>query len=135
MLTHLIICINNFLFFTQFKPSNSSNIFAYNTHRPFSVLSSKPGLFLTVPKQAVGCPWATLSPSIGSTLWNRNPWPFSAQQHPNHNLLHKLSHKPPKHSLNYPKWVSNIPTIQSQVLGQIKRPLTTSNQPNHSQGS
>ena len=65
----------------------------------------------------MGYLWTTLSPSIGSNLWNQNPWPFPTQQHPNHNLLHKLSHKPSKQSLNYPKRVPNIPTIQSQVFG------------------
>ena len=134
MLTHLIICINNFFFHTiqaiQFK-----QYFASNTHGPILAQPSKPGLFLTVPKREMGCPWVAHSPSIGSTLWNRNPWPFQAQKHQNHNLLHKLSHKPPKQSINCPKRVQNIPTIWSQVLGPIKRPLTASNQPNNLQSS
>ena len=130
MLTHLITCIN-ILFPTQFQAIQFKQCFSYNTHEPFPAQPRKPRLFLTVPNRAVGCPCAAYSPSIGSTLWNRNPWPFPAQKHPNHNLLHKLSHNQPKQPLNYPKWVPYIPTIRSQVLGSIKRPLTASNQPNH----
>ena len=44
--------------------------------------TSNPGLFLTVPNQSVGCPRMAPSSSIGSTSWNRNPWPFPASQHP-----------------------------------------------------
>ena len=130
MLTHLITCIN-ILFLTQFQAIQFKQYFAYNTHEPFLAQLSKSGLFLTVPKRAVGCPWAAHSPSIGSTLWNRNPWPFPTQKHSNHNLLHKLSHNHPKQPLNCPKRVLYIPTIRSQVLGPIKWPLTASNQPNH----
>ena len=133
MLTLLIICINNF--FHTIQVIQFKQYFAYNTHGPFSVQPSKPRLFLTVPKRPVDCPWAAHSTSIGSTLWNRNPWQFPAQKHQNHNLLHKLPHKPPKQPLNYPKRVQNIPTIRSQVLGPFKRPLTASNQPNHLQSS
>ena len=133
MLTHLIICINNF--FHTIQAIQFKQYFAYNTHGPFLVQPSNLGLFLIVPKRAVGCPWAAHSPSISSTLWNRNPWPFPAQKHPNHYLLHKLSYIPPKQSLNYPKRVQNNPTIRSQVLGPIKRLLTASNQPNHLQSS
>ena len=130
MLTHLITCIN-ILFLTQFQAIQFKQCFSYNTHEPFPAQPRKPRLFLTVPNRAVGCLCEAYSPSIGSTLWNRNPWPFPAQKHPNHNLLHKLSHNHPKQPLNYPKWVPYIPIIRSQVLGSIKRPLTASNQPNH----
>ena len=133
MLTHLIICINNF--FHTIQAIQFKQYLAYNTHGPFSVQPSKPRLFLIIPIRAVGCPCAAHSPSIVSTLWNRNPGSFLAQQLPNHNLLHKLSHKTPKQSLNCPKRVPKIPTIQSQVLGPIKQPLTASNQPNHLQSS
>ena len=130
MLIHLITCIN-ILFLTQFQTIQFKQYFSYNTHEPFPAQPSKPRLFLTVPKRAVGCPWAAYSPSIGSTLWNRSPWPFSAKKHPNLNLLHKLSHNHPKQPLNCPKRVPYIPTIRSKVLGPVKWPLTASNQPNH----
>ena len=129
MLTHQIPCIN-VLNSTQFKSFILAIFHAINT-LTFWSNQCKPGLFLTIPKQAVGYPWATHSPSIGSTLWNRKPWPFPVSYTPNHNLLHKLHHKPPKQSLNCPKRAQNIPTIRSQVLEPIKRPLTVSNQPKH----
>ena len=94
MLTHLVICIDN-LFPRISRTIHLKQYFAYNTHGPFSVQSSKPGLFLTVPKRAVGCPWAALSLSIGSILWNQNPWPFPAQQHPNHNLAYNYNTRGP----------------------------------------
>ena len=130
MLTHLIKCIN-ILFLTQFQAIQFKQYFSYNTHEPFPAQPSKLGLFLTVPNRVVGYLWAAHSPSIGSTLWNRNPWPFLAQKHQNHNLLHKLSYNHPKQPINCPKQVPYIPTIRSQVLGLIKWPLTASNQPNH----
>ena len=129
MLTHLIICINNF--FHTIQVIQFKQYFAYNTHGPFSVQPSNLRLFSTVPNRAVSYPWAAHSLSISSTLWDRNPWPFPVQKHSNHYLLHKLSHNHPKQSLNYPKRVQNTPTIRSQVLGPIKLPLTTSNQSNH----
>ena len=128
MLTHLITCIN-ILFLTQFQAIQFKQYFSHNTHEPFPAQPSKLGLFLMVPKRAVGCPWAAHSPSIGSTLWNRNPWPFPAQKHSNHNLLHKLSHNHPKQPINCPKRVPYILIIRSQVLGPIKGSLTASNQP------
>ena len=66
MLTHLITFIN-ILLLTQFQAIQFKQYFAYE---PFPAQPSKPGLFLTVPKQAVGCPLAAHS---------RNPWPFSAK--------------------------------------------------------
>ena len=129
MLTHYLACIN-ISFSTQFKPFILAIFHANNTWTFWSN-QCKPGLFLTIPKQAVGCPWAAHSPSISSTLWNRNPRPFPAQKNPYHNLMHKLSHKSPKQSVDYPKRAPKIPTIRSQVLGPIKWPLTASNQPNH----
>ena len=129
MLTHQIPCIN-VLNSTQFKPFILAIFHVINTWTFWSN-QCKPGLFLTVPKQAVGCPWAAHSPSIGSALWNRKPWPFPALYTPNHNLLHKLSHKSPKQSVDCPKRAPKIFTLQSQDLGPIKRPLTASNQPYH----
>ena len=56
MLTHQIPCIN-VLNSTQFKPFILAIFHAINTWTFWSN-QCKPGLFLTVPKQAVGCPWA-----------------------------------------------------------------------------
>ena len=39
------------------------------------------GLFLTISNRVVGCLWAALSPSIGSTLWNRESMAISGLTH------------------------------------------------------
>ena len=79
MLTHQIPCIN-VLNSTQFKPFIQAIFHAINIWTFWSN-QYKPGLFLIVPKQEVGCPWAAHSPSIGSTLWNRNHGHFRPHTH------------------------------------------------------
>ena len=129
MLTHQIPCIN-ILNSTQFKPFILAIFHANNTWTFWSN-QCKPGLFLTVPKPSSGL-------SVGSPLTKHwfhfvkpRPWPFPASYTPKHNSQHKSSHNHLKQSLHCPKRVQNIPTIRSQVLGLIKRPLTASNQPKH----
>ena len=109
--------------------------FQYQNTWMFMVHFMQTGTVFTVQKtEQVGCPWAAHSSNIGSSLWNQIPWPFLASYTPNHELMHNLSHKAPKqyvdcHGLS--KRALRIFTFRFQVLGLIKRPLMTSNQPNH----
>ena len=111
MLTHQLACINISFSNTHFKPFNSTITFLLSfthhscsscqatTHKQFHMDHFGPTtirtVFLTVSNRAVGCPLAALSPNIGSMLWNRNPWPFLAQQHQNHNLTHNYNTRGP----------------------------------------
>ena len=75
----------------------------FHTHHTWTFLVQfKPtGTVFNSPKNiTVGCPWTAHSSHIGSTLWNRNPWPNSASYTPNHELNHNLSHKAPKQSIH-----------------------------------
>ena len=89
--------------------------------------SHKPGtvFFFNSPKnRTVGCPWAAHSPNVGSSWWNRIPYPLPVSYSPKHNLLSRTAQMDSKNS---PK----ISTIRSQVFRLIKRPFKASNQPKH----
>ena len=45
--------------------------------------------------EQVSCPRAAHSSYIGSSWWNRIPYPFPVLYTPNHNLFNKLSHMKP----------------------------------------
>ena len=56
--------------------------------------------------------------------------------HTNQHMIYSTKHNPsnpnnPCTITNFPKRALKIPTIRSQVLGSIKRPLKASNQPKH----
>ena len=51
-------------------------------------IHTNPGLFLTVPKTEQ---WAAHSPNVGSSWWNRIPYPFSVSYSPKHNLLSRTA--------------------------------------------
>ena len=126
MLTHQVPCIN-ILNSTQFKPFILARFHANNT---WTFLSNqcKPGLFLTVSKLSSGL--SVGSPTDNPLIKHRSHFvkpksmAISGLIHTKHNLQHKSSHNHPKQSLHCPKQVQHIPTIWSQVLGQIKRSLT-----------
>ena len=53
--------------------------------------SHKPGTVFNSPKnRTVGCSWAAHSPNVGSSWWNRIPYPFPVSYSPKHNLFHKI---------------------------------------------
>ena len=129
-----IILIHEFHALTYPFPHKSSHSFhqfqAPNTWTFWSI-SRRPGIVFTVPKQSKwaihGQPTPPTSVPLGGTEF---PWPI----HTKPNLMHNYQHKQPNQfmdchgqSKNSPK----IPTIWSQVLELIKRPLTTSNQLKH----
>ena len=54
--------------------------------------SHKPGTVFNNPKnRIVCCPWAAHSPNVGSSWWNRIPYPFSVSYSPKHNLLSRTA--------------------------------------------
>ena len=128
MLTHQFPCIK-ILNSTQFKPSNSSNIFLethndqFRSNQPNGIVFNS-GLSLNEQWAVRGQP--THQASSGTKIHGH----FRPHT-PKHNLMHKLSHKLPKQSMDCPKRASKISILRSQDLRPIKRPLTASNQPNH----
>ena len=99
MLTHQLACINISFSNTHFKPFNSTITVLFFIHHSCSSCQATtykqshmdhfgPTTIRTIfnsPNRAVGCPWAALSPSIGSTLWNRESMAISGLTHTQNN--------------------------------------------------
>ena len=59
----------------------------YSCHYSYDY-SHNPGTVFNSPKNiTVGCPWAAHSPNVGSSWWNRIPYPFPIFYSPKQNLL------------------------------------------------
>ena len=76
MLTHQLACIN-----ISFSTHISSHSIQANSHEQFQSNKQIKTIFNN-PKPIRGLSKDGPSSSIGSTSWNRNPWPFSTSQHP-----------------------------------------------------
>ena len=59
----------------------------------------------------MGCPRAAHSSNLGSTFWNRIPYPFSVSYSPKQNLMHKFQHNIPHQFLE----VNGCPKSQKQI--------------------
>ena len=55
--------------------------------------------FYSPKTKHVGCPRAAHSSNIGSSWWNRIPYPFPVSYSPKHDLINKSSHNTLKQSL------------------------------------
>ena len=64
------------------QPIHFTLYHASNTHGQFLSKITSRTVFNSPQKQCVRCPWTTPSSTLAPLLWNRNPWPFSASQHP-----------------------------------------------------